>query len=365
MRIGILTHPFEKNYGGIIQNWALQQTLRKMGYDPTTVKWKFYLPSWKEYLSFRTLHHTAWAIYHLFKAPRVDFPKSPLWKDKNTIGLQKFIKNNIKTTRIVYKINVSKFIKANFDILIVGSDQVWRPIYINPIEMMFFPFKKREGQKKIAFSASFGTDKWEFSKEQTKLCKELLSDFDAVSVREKSGIDLCKQYLNYPNAVWTLDPTLMIDRCEYENLCSDIPRETEGYIFEYILDETEDTKSLCQKAYNKLGLNRKRLSVDTMVSPQNTIEDWLSSFRDSKYVITDSFHGVVFCLIFHKPFAVFYNQSRGNARFDSLIELFPAIKDRIIINNELPCKPIDWDHIDRTLKSSRQKTEQFLLTALT
>ncbi len=363
-KIGILTHPFEKNYGGIVQNWALQHTLRKMGYDPVTVNWKCNIPSWREFLSFYTLRCVASYLYHLVKAPRMNFPKSPLWCDKNTLGFQEFIKKNIRTTGIVYKANVNRFVERNFDVLIVGSDQVWRPLYINPIEMMFFPFKKRAGQKKIAFSASFGTDQWEFTPQQTESCKQLIQDFDFVSVREKSGIELCRKHLGYLDAAWTLDPTLMVDREEYEILCAHVQRDKDGYLFEYILDDNEVKKSVCQKAHRQLGLNRKRLSVDTRVSRDNTIEDWLSSFRDARYVITDSFHGVVFCLILHKPFAFFYNPDRGSARFNSLIELFPPIADRIVAEEKLPDAPIDWAVIDLTVDKFRAKTLSFLKNAL-
>lgn len=364
MKIAILTHPFEKNYGGIIQNWALQHTLRKMGYDPVTVNWKSNIPSWREYISLRTLRAIASYVYHLVKAPKINFPKSPLWRDKNTLGFQEFIKKNIRTTGIVYKANVSRFVQRNFDLLIVGSDQVWRPRYINPIEMMFLPFKKRAGQKKIAFSASFGTDQWEFTPQQAERCRQLIQDFDSVSVREKSGIELCRKHLGYLDAEWTLDPTLMVDRGEYESLCSSVQCDKDGYLFEYVLDDNEAKKSFCQKAHKQLGLKRKRLSVDTRVSCDNTIEDWLSSFRDARYVITDSFHGVVFCIIFHKPFALFYNPDRGNARFNSLIEQFPSIADRIVANGKLPNSSIDWAEISQTIIRSKAKTLSFLKSVL-
>lgn len=364
MKIGILTHPFEKNYGGIVQNWALQHTLRKMDYDPVTVNWKSNIPDWREFLSFYTLRCFASYLYHLLKAPRINPPKSPLWRDKNSRGLQKFIKKNIRTTSIVFKANVNRFVERNFDVLIVGSDQVWRPRYINPIEMMFFPFKRCAGQKKIAFSASFGTDQWEFTPQQTERCKQLIQDFDAVSVREKSGIELCRQHLGYADADWTLDPTLIVDRGEYESLCANVQYDNDGYLFEYMLDDNEVKKSFCQKAHRQLGLKRKRLSVDTRVSCDNSIEDWLSSFRDARYVITDSFHGVVFSLIFHKPFALFYNPDRGNARFNSLIELFPAIAERIVAAGKLPNAPIDWTEIDLTIIKFQSRTLSFLKKAL-
>ena len=235
---------------------------------------------------------------------------------------------------------------------------------VYPIEMMFFPFKKRAKQKKIAFSASFGTDQWEFTAQQTERCKQLIQDFDAVSLREKSGVELCRQFLDYPDAVWTLDPTLMVDREEYESLCVHVQRDKDGYQFEYILDDNEVKKSLCQKVHRQLGLKRKRLSVDTRVSCDNTIEDWLSSFRDARYVITDSFHGVVFCLIFHKPFALFYNPDRGNTRFNSLIEQFPPIADRIVAGGKHPDASIDWAAIDSTIVKFRAGVLSFLKNSL-
>lgn len=363
-KIGILSHPFEKNYGGIIQNWALQYTLRKMGYDPVTVNWKSNIPDWREFLSFNTLRYFASYLYHLFKAPRINPPKSPLWRDKNTRGFQKFIKKNIRTTGVVYKANVSRFVERNFDVLIVGSDQVWRPMYINPIEMMFFPFKKRAGQKKIAFSASFGTDKWEFTPQQTERCKQLIQDFDFVSVREDSGTGLCVRYFDYSYAKWVLDPTLLIDRSIYEQLCQTIPRNKKGYLFEYVLDETEESKFACKKVHKESGLKWKKLGVDSNITADNTVEDWIASIRDAKYVITDSFHGVVFCLIFHKPFALFYNPKRGNARINSLIKLFPMIKECIVADKTLPSHSIDWEAVDMIVEQERAHTLSLLQKAI-
>lgn len=363
MVIGILTHPLRKNYGGILQNWALQQTLKKLGYKSITINWRSDIPDWKEYISLKTLRLFISYLYHTIKPPKIEFPRTPRWKDPNAIGIQKFVITHLNITKRISKRSVSEY-ASRYDTIIVGSDQVWRPKYISNIEMMFLPFKKQKKQKKIAFSASFGTDNWEYTKDQTEVCKRLVHDFDIVSLREYSGIELCKKHFNIDNTEWTLDPTLLIDKEMYEELCKDVIIDEKEFLFAYILDDTDITNEMCSRACEFMKIPIKKIGVDSRTKASDTIESWLASFKHAKYVITDSFHGTVFSIIFHKPFALFYNSSRGNARFNSLIKLFPQINERIISGNVLPQQPIDWNAIDNTIRVFKDNSITFLRKAL-
>ena len=110
---------------------------------------------------------------------------------------------------------INKFIKGKYDYVVIGSDQTWRPSISADIYNFFLDFLQDENQiKKIAYATSFGTDQWEFSEEQEKRCKQLVKQFDAVSVREESGISLCQQFLDV-DAEHVLDPTLLLKQEDY------------------------------------------------------------------------------------------------------------------------------------------------------
>lgn len=359
MRIGILTHPLVRNYGGILQAWALQQVVKDLGFEPQTIDWDYNVPTWKSYC--RSLFRS---ICLKIIGRNVGWPHGSYWIPENYRGLRQFVKKNICLTPRIPFGKVISYIVKNYKTVIVGSDQVWRFSYIPQITTMFLPYKKNVDGKKIAYAASFGTDDWEYSDEQTKRCADLLSDFDAVSVREKSALNLCADKLKYFNCKWVLDPVLLINMHAYETICSSVDIDGTGCVFAYILDENSELLRLAQLKAKEQNIPLKVVSVDNEIKSTDTIEKWLASFRDARYIITDSFHGTLFSIIFKKEFAVYRNQKRGNARFDSLIELFPQIKGRLINNDKLPTGPIDWEEIEKIQNIYKKDSIEFLSQSL-
>lgn len=159
---------------------------------------------------------------------------------------------------------------------------------------------------------------------------KLLAKFDAVSVREKSGIDICREF-GREDAVHVLDPTMLLTSGDYNRLIDDKPRSS-GIMLSYILDSNPALCALVDKVSTSLGVKPVKMSGRDEVSPP--VEDWLAGFRDAEFVVTDSFHGTVFSIIYRKPFVVFGNRSRGGmARFESLLGLF-NLQDHLISSVE-------------------------------
>src|SRR5690606_30541311 len=126
-----------------------------------------------------------------------------------------------------------------FSAVVVGSDQVWRPRYSPNIYNFFLDFLKNNSTiKKVAYAASFGTEDWEYTEEQTREARELIKHFNAVSVRESSGVLLCDKYLNRKDAVHVLDPTLLLKAEDYNQLINKTKKEIG--LFTYVLDETKE-----------------------------------------------------------------------------------------------------------------------------
>lgn len=205
--------------------------------------------------------------------------------------------------------------------------------------------------KKIAYAASFGVDHWLYSKKQTLECAQLAKQFNAVSVRETSGVTLCNKYLGV-NAKRVLDPTMLLKSSEYNTLITSVTKREEKSMIVYFLDITPEKEKIAQYISQKLNLkivyisnpnmDNKLLSYKKRIALP--VEDWLEGYNSSSFVLTDSFHGTVFSIIYNLPFLSIGNIKRGVTRFETILELF-QLNDRLLnIDNE-----IDWIKIDRII----------------
>lgn len=247
MNVVIVTQRLENNYGGILQNYALQKILIRNNHSPITVDvlprqtpWWIYLCSWMKT-----------CLFLFFKAKRRHFAKIGKIPFRNSLfGL--FVSENIKTTGLCRKLSKNVLAQYKADAVIVGSDQVWRPMYNCRIEDMFLKFAKDFPMKRISYAASFGVDFWEYTPQKTKVCSELAQKFDAISVREESGVELCKVHLGV-DATWVLDPTLLLTKEDYLPICEEVPVCNEKYLAVYVLDENEEVITTYKKRLQLVG----------------------------------------------------------------------------------------------------------------
>lgn len=346
MRIGIITQPLLSNYGGLLQNYALQQVLIRMGHKPMTID---LLPP--QHRKDKIKHYIR-SLIHLRWPDKWDSP----YKRKKIIN--RFIFKHIKTTLPVRKYSGAIVKLYRFDTIIAGSDQIWRPRYNSYLTDMFFQFATPLPIKKIVYGASFGADHWEYDLQTTECCRDLVQQINAVSVREKSGVELCRQYFGI-EAQWVLDPTLLLDAEDYERLCAHIPRAEQSFIAAYLLDVDEKLTDRVKVIARELELPLRFSSVGE--TKTLSVEEWLAMFRDATYVITDSFHGTVFSIIFNKPFISVGNSSRGMSRFLSLLEQF-GLKDRLSpkISAEILLRPILWNEINRRKHLLKKDSRAFI-----
>ena len=375
MKIGILTQPLRHNYGGLMQAWALQTVLFRMGHDVVTFNlYPYEKLIWKEkprvYLK-RLIRLLLGQINTIFieKKNRKEY-------DARMRNLKGFIERNIKT--VMFKTPKDIVVK-DYDLLIVGSDQVWRPICnMNKnisIETSFFDFAVNSSVRRIAYAASFGVDNWEYSRLQTDHCAALAKKFHAISVREQSGVDLCKQFLGV-DAIHVLDPTLLLNREDYESLIEqgESSRQPDGDMLCYILDDTEEKRQIAKLIATKQSMKPFLVQAKVKASDivpleervQPPMEQWLRNFKDASFVFTDSFHGCVFSIIFGKPFIVVENKTRGNARFKSLIDTLSLEKHCITSRedyNPSYSYTID-DKVYDKIKYLQKKSIEFLVKAL-
>lgn len=367
MKIGIITQYLCTNYGGILQNYALQQILKERGHNVETLQHDSILQLKFPRNILVVIERCILKQLGKYKGPvfyekkyNKDFPVVT----KNTLG---FVASHIKT-RVVNK-SCSDVQPDEYDALVVGSDQVWRKNY-NNLNVTFLLFAKNWGVKKVAYAASFGVDKWEYNNEETTVISESLRGFNAISVRELSAIDMCKEYIGvYPELV--LDPTLLLTFKDYNRLLAGEAIK-ENYLFYHFLDPTQEKISFIEqiselKKWELLSLNHKcdehQLLTNIEDRIQPPVEDWLRGIRDSKIVITDSFHAAVFSIIFSKPFYIVGNAKRGNSRFESLLSAV-GIQGRMIDIKSFDMANIDtkinYDAVNIRLEELRKKSLSFL-----
>ncbi|MEG0619071.1 MAG: polysaccharide pyruvyl transferase family protein [Bacilli bacterium] len=328
-KVAILTLPLHINFGGNLQAFALFTVLKDLGYDvdllniqnEKTKLFGFFLNVCKQFVK----------SYILFK------PVSYLFLEKEKELIYKnhsdFISKYLKKSNIIYDKQSFKSVVAEerYGAVIVGSDQVWRKDYVKNIETYFLNDVENLETKKIAYAASFGVEEWQFNFAETSRLKNLIHQFKYISVREDTAVRLCKDNLDI-DVEHVLDPTLLLEKNTYKKLLSNKKSENYGKVFAYILDENEEKISFVNKVSElllkknfsiKIKENKDRVFINNINEycvPD--IEDWLKAFDDASFIITDSFHGVAFSIIFNKPFIAIVNNKRGSTRFNSMLNLF-------------------------------------------
>jgi len=322
MKIGILTYHWANNYGAVIQAYALLSKLKELGHDAYIIDRRIVYRGIlrKLYHKYSYSHFLSWRKFH---------------KER------KLILNPITNKYTSYKQLFTEFKNENFDGVIVGSDQIWRWKLIG--NNYFLDFLEGTNVKRYSYAASFGIDEWQGSVKERKIITSLLKKFDAISVRERTGIDICNNTFGV-NAKLVLDPTLLHNRFFYENtLLKNMPQVDNGKVVSYILGSKykKQTIEIAKWAINN-NLNHNELYWTSIDIPSIvgyseshfehvSISEWLNEIRNAKYVITNSFHATVFSILFEKQFVVLENQSGGKGRLQTLFESLD-ISNRMVNN---------------------------------
>lgn len=357
MKIGILTLPLHTNYGGILQAYALQTVLERMGHEVCLIEKRrvpLKLPLWKAPLSYgkRIIKNLTGHPFPIFYEQKINRER-PIVRQNTDKFINKYIKRRIVN-------DYSDIKETDFDAIVVGSDQIWRPKYFHDIEHAFLDFTEGWNIRRIAYAASFGTDEWEYTPEQTERCRELIKNFDAVSVREISGVDLCRKYLGV-DAAHVLDPTMLLTKEDYIQLFENAKTpQSNGTLLCYILDETQVTTDLINKIAKAKNLVPFKVNskVENKTAPlkdrvQPPVEQWLRGFFDAEFIITDSFHACIFSILFNKQFVVIGNIDRGLSRIKSLLSIFSLENQLITACKSLEISLINYNKENEKLTQLR------------
>lgn len=340
MKIGILTFHWATNYGAVLQSYALQETLTALGHNATIINYK---PSHYD--------DTLWSFVRYRKFLSLTKYFNERRKESH---LSLFRNKYLKTTHRYYSLNELRSIENHFDAVITGSDQVLNESFLVSGEhggstAYFLDFGAKD-MPRYAYAASFGTT--EYSPQLVERVRPLIKRFNSISSREHSGLSIFRK-MGAPNPVLVPDPTLLHPSEFYVKLLQ-LERPLDRRNRAYFLRGRE---SIVSDTLNKL---------DAQLISDESIEQWLNAIRYSSHFITNSFHGVVFCLIFHTPFTVVLKTKENigmNDRFYTLLEPL-SLTDRIFSeaqfnNNSIECS-FDWDSIDDKLGDLRKIGYDFL-----
>ena len=305
MKIGILTHSLGGNYGGILQNFALQAILKQLGHSPVTIN---HYSETKWYIKVLSVLKRLYRRCVLNEDVALRGWMTKIEYKVITLNTSKFISNYISLTPRCKLTSIKKLNNYGFEALIVGSDQVWRGKG-RDVEHFFFNDFQKLKVPKIAYAASFGDDKWEYTCRQTRICQNLLKQMSAISVREQSALKLCYDYFNV-DAKFVLDPTLLLSKEDYLKIISrSTSTQLDDSLVVYVLDQNDHKRQIVSEISSLLNLKpvallpefkfgeNRNVGLDRLVL--QPVEDWLRAFYSAECVVTDSFHGTVFSIIFN------------------------------------------------------------------
>ena len=365
MNYYIITHPLRGNYGGMLQALSLHIATNKIVQsvylcdiqdNKVTHPYRSFINSLK--ITFSVINR--YLINRSIRADDIAYLFHRLGRSFAKKHFQRITSERNPEDNRAY---------------IVGSDQVWRCLHTRAliyVDYFFLDFATRaERKRSISYAASFGTDEWEGTPDETNECGRLLREFKAVSVREHSGVKICKEVFGV-EAVQMPDPTLLLHQSEYETIINgeNTWQPERKYVAAYVLDETAGKAELLQESAGALNSQLQHLMPHSSERKRRdrfpiSVPQWLRLIRDCEYFITDSFHGCVFAIIYNKPFVCLGNAGRGNARFDTLLGTF-GLEDRLLTATtpeeiqRVLNTPIDWERVNAIHNAERDRGINFL-----
>lgn len=365
MKIGIITFHYAHNYGAVLQAYALCSKLRKEGYDAKIVDlrrsfiYNQYLPLelFYFYNNYRCQNSKLLSLIKACKCYWANRKRDIQWK-----RFDKFINNVLPHTKRIFEVN--EIDKLGLDAYISGSDQIWNDHLTNGFDSLYFCDGFGIDKLKIAYAASNGFESIDDDKFET--FKSLISNFDAISIREKGLSDFLKaKGVSNTNV---LDPIFLLDKNDWANISAKVP--CSNYLLTYSFSEEPNffsdvlsfAKSKGLKVVSILFNHRDDIDPDIIQITDAGPMEFLGYFRNASFVITNSFHGTAFSILHEKQFVCVPPQ-KARGRIDSLL-MNLGLTDRIQTSNFNSDRFIDYKNVTLKLNELRNESLLFLKSNL-
>ncbi len=349
MKIALLTIWHEKNYGAEMQAYATIKVLKELGHEV-------------EMIDFR-----------LSDRVKTPFKRKCLnllyFFSQESQNFRKFWCQYFPVTRRYRTIKSIRQNPPKGDVYLVGSDQVWNPeITKDRAQIYFLDFGDRN-IKRISYASSFGVTDWDRMPSLLGLIETNLRQFDAISCRESSGVNLLQSKFAI-SATNVLDPTLLF--AKYPELIGEV-KEKESLVF-YPLSPFPELESFAKQMSQNIGLeyintNLKKYLLNRIIWRRPSVEEWIRNIASASLVVTPSFHGLAFSLIYHRQFIIVAHDSNRSSRITNLLDQL-GLQDRYFTSVEgaeaskIWQTPIDYSIVEPKLSSLRASSIDFLKTAL-
>lgn len=380
MRIGVITIEQVNNYGAELQATATIKVLQGMGYEAEIIDYCYY-KNW----NFKDTRFSApfvpmsakgrfmyWVKYRLVN--RIVAKVLPMLYStvrRRIRRFEDFHKINTRMSKRYLSMPELYQTKMDYDVYVVGSDQVWNPSASSSIEPYFLTFAPKEA-KKISYASSFGVSNIPASLYEKY--KKLLSNIDSLSVREQTGVCLVKALIGR-DATCVLDPTLLLNKEQWGNIMLAYPHMPSRYILVYQLLPSETLPSLAKKLSEEMDCPvyylAKRAYAVNAPKGMRVIKDagpaeflWL--IKNASCVVTNSFHGTAFSVNFNVPFySVLDSKRKGNARIVSLLESVDLMNRIVFEGTEIPKFSVyESAPVQQKIEGMRADSMSFLKKAL-
>nr|WP_317999570.1 polysaccharide pyruvyl transferase family protein [uncultured Faecalibacillus sp.] len=356
MKIKTITCHDVYNAGASLQAYALMKYLQNLGHEVEIIDYK------PDYLSHHyELFYVANSRYQniIFKIPYllIKFPRRLInlfSKRKKNYDL--FTKKYLNLTKRYNSYNELLNDCPEADLFIAGSDQIWNNIFPNGKDPAFYLQFVKDGTPKVSYAASFATSKVNYQFDEN--VKQWLNKLDKVSIREKSAIEVLNDYQIYGKQV--MDPVFLLDKSYWEKLCLDY--DYSNYIFVNDFEKDDRIKNIAislSKKYNLKILSNFKLGYEDKLLDDLGPLGFITAIKNSRYVISNSFHATAFSLIFHTDFLVVKRNEKINVRMEDLLEMFDLsyrLSDNIKDNNF----DINWSQVDKVLKVKKNESTQYI-----
>ena len=373
MKIGIITYWITRsNYGTLLQNYALQTFLRSLGFETFLIRADIPLGCSRfGYYKLLLQKDGFISLVCYFKSRLFSKIAGKILSENKNNDKRKFsdfVDINLHPTKIFRSLSELESDCPIADIYIAGSDQVWNTYgedyrtVSEQIKAYLLSFAT-DSARKISCGASFGKSALDLEFE--RLFKQKLSEFDFISCREKSGVEICKN-LGFENAVQQPDPTMLLSSEEYKKIAGKSLVPKNPYILLYLLgNDTDFSVRKLKKIAKERNLDvvyvsaneMKKVNFHKKIYP--TVNEWLGLYENASAVVTNSFHGTVFSIIFNKPFLSVHQSGKfesQNTRIDSLLEDF-GLKNRVFSGDfEKLFVPVNFEKVNKKLEEIRKKS---------
>lgn len=354
-KVGILNFQYSThNYGAVLQAAALEYICKQLGHKALHLDYVA-----KPKTTLRSLVGSVlrkFELIHLFKEQKV----------ANEEAFERFRQGFITRTSRIKSARHFTAAASNFDAVIVGSDQVWRPEFAKDT-LAFFLGYVPIGVDRISYAASFGTAEWEQASDSvlTAVVRKELEEFKAISCREESGVQICREVFGV-EAEHVLDPLLLVDDSFFEKVVASSTIQSGTKLVCYKLDSYPDFHDDFKKVGVSIGSDGVNIySTSNLIREYREVPDWLALIYNAEVVVTDSFHCICLALRFGKEVIYCPNVRRGETRLDSLFKMLDIEIERLDFEVKTPMfKLIQRGDISSILEGERANAIKYLRTAL-